>query len=153
MPQLSYATLERHVGEDLGASPWRTIDQDSIDAFASCTDDPQWIHVDRARAQAGPFGTTIAHGYLTLALLVPMLRDLGVFPDDGTTVINYGVDRLRFLQPVPSGARVRARVRLDEVRAKGEGRQLVTVHCEVEIEGDSKPALVADALYLYLAPA
>jgi len=153
MPQLTFATCRDHVGADLGTSPWRTVDQERIDAFAACTDDPQWIHVDAERAARGPFGTTIAHGYLTLALLVAMLRDVGAFPDDGTTVLNYGMERLRFITPVPSGARVRTRASLADVRPKGDGRLLATLHCEVEIDGVAGPALVADVLYLLLAPA
>ncbi len=152
MPPLTFATYPDAAGTELGASAWHEVGQERIDAFAACTDDPQWIHVDRERAAAGPFGTTIAHGYLTLSLLVAMLRDVGVFPVDGTTAINYGLERLRFLTPVPSGARVRARASLTEVRPKGPGRLLATLHCEVEIEGRDGLALVTDALYLLVAP-
>jgi len=102
MAAMTFADFRDASGRDLGASPWVPIEQRRIDAFAACTDDHQWIHVDAERAAAGPFGTTIAHGYLTLSLLVPMLEGLGAFPQDGTTVVNYGVDRLRFLTPVPS---------------------------------------------------
>ncbi len=153
MAALTFATFPDAQGRELGPSPWMRVDQDRIDAFAECTDDRQWIHVDRQRAAAGPFGGTIAHGYLTLSLLVPMLVELGTFPDDGTTVINYGLDKLRFLRPVPSGARVRLHATVAEVTPKGEGRLLAAYDCRVEIEGEDTPALIARALHLLVAPA
>ncbi len=152
MAALSFATYPEAVGRVLGPGTWVTVDQDRIDAFAACTDDRQWIHVDRARAAAGPFGTTIAHGYLTLSLLVPMLDALGALPHDGTTVINYGIDRLRFVGVVPSGACVRLRATVAAVAPKGVGRLLVTFGCEVEVEGSDRPALVAEVLHLLVAP-
>lgn len=151
MPAMTFADYRDAAGRDLGASPWIQIGQDRIDAFAACTDDHQWIHVEPERAAAGPFGTTIAHGYLTLSLLVPMLEGLGAFPQDGTTVVNYGVDRLRFLTPVPSNARVRLHARVAEVRPKGDDRLLVSFECSVEIEGHDGPALVAQVLHLLVA--
>lgn len=152
MTPLTYQAYATAQGRDLGASPWLTVDQARIDAFAETTEDDQWIHVDRERAARGPFGTTIAHGYLTLALLIPMIRGLGAFPEDGTTVVNYGVDRLRFLAPVPSGARIRGHVTVGEVRPKGDERLLVPLHCRVEIEGEETPALLADVLLLLVRP-
>lgn len=152
MSALSFATYPEAVGRTLGPGPWMTVGQDRIDAFAACTDDRQWIHVDRQRATAGPFGTTIAHGYLTLSLLVPMLDALGALPHDGTTVINYGIDRLRLVGVVPSGARVRLRATVSNVAPRGAGRLLVTFGCEVEVEGSDKPALVAEVLHLLVAP-
>ncbi|HKI58781.1 MAG TPA: MaoC family dehydratase [Trueperaceae bacterium] len=152
MPTLTYASYETARGHDLGRSPWVTIDQGRIDAFAACTDDRQWIHVDHERAAAGPFGTTIAHGYLTLSLLVPMLTALGAFPDDGTTVINYGLDKLRFIRPVRSGSRVRLHARIADVQPKGEGRLLASFDCRVEIEGEDGPALAARVLHMLVAP-
>lgn len=147
---LTYAEVMNAEGRSLPVSSWVDVPQSRIDAFAACTGDDQWIHVDAARAASGPFGGTIAHGYLTLSLLVPMLVDVGVFPDDGTTVVNYGVDGLRYLAPVPSGSRVRLRSEVRAVRPKGDDRTLATVHCEVEIEGVSTPALVADVLLLFV---
>lgn len=152
MPTLSYADYETAKGRELGRSPWVAIDQHRIDAFADCTDDHQWIHIDRERAAGGPFGTTVAHGYLTLSLLVPMLASLGTFPGDGTTVINYGLDTLRFVRPVPSGSRVRLHARIADVQPKGEGRLLASFDCSVEIEGDDTPALVARVLHMLVAP-
>ena len=151
MAAMTFADYRDAAGRDLGASPWIQIGQDRIDAFAACTDDRQWIHVEPERAAAGPFGTTIAHGYLTLSLLVPMLEGLGAFPQDGTTVVNYGVDRLRFLTPVPSNARVRLHARVADVRPKGDDRLLVSFECNVEIEGHDGPALIAQVLHLLVA--
>lgn len=153
MVALTFASYPDAQGQDLGPSPWLTLDQARIDAFADCTEDHQWIHVDRERAAAGPFGGTIAHGFLTLSLLVPMLEALGTFPQDGTTVINYGLDKVRFLKPVPAGARVRLHASVAEVTPKGDGRLLVAFDCSVEIEGETTPALAARALHLMVAQA
>lgn len=152
MTPLSYADLASVEGRVLPASDWVAVPQSRIDAFAACTGDDQWIHVDVERARGGPFGSTIAHGYLTLSLLVPMLVSVGVFPEDGTTVVNYGIDALRYLAPVPSGARVRVHAEIRKVRPKGPNRYLASVHCEVEIEGVDTRALVADVLLLFVAP-
>lgn len=137
-------------GRELGPSAPVVVSQDRIDAFAECTLDRQWIHVDRERAAAGPFGGTIAHGYLTLSLLVHLCTDVGLFPE-GVTVINYGLDRLRFPAPLPSGSSVRLRARVAELTPKGEGRVLAKIACEVRADGAYAPALVADVLYLYVA--
>ncbi len=137
-------------GRDLGPSRPVVVSQERIDAFADCTLDRQWIHVDRERAGRGPFGGTIAHGYLTLSLLVHLSTDLGLFPP-GVTVVNYGIDRLRFPAPLPSGSSVRLRARLAELTPKGEGRVLAKIACEVRADGADAPALVADVLYLYVA--
>lgn len=153
MPSLSYQGYSAARGRELGPSPWMAVDQERIDAFADCTDDHQWIHVDRQRAAAGPFGGTIAHGYLTLSLLVPMMVALGAFPEDGTTVVNYGLDRLRFITPVPSGARVRLHAVVAEVQPRGDGRLLASLDCRVEVEGKDAPALAARVLLLLVAPA
>ncbi len=101
------------VGEELGPTSWIDISQERIDAFAGATDDPQWIHVDPERAADGPFGTTIAHGFLTLSLCVPMLYEL--FPPSERAMVNYGVNRVRFPAPVPSGRRVRGRFKVVSV--------------------------------------
>ena len=117
------------VGEELGPTAWIEVTQERIDAFAAATDDPQWIHVDPERAADGPFGTTIAHGFLTLSLCVPMLYE--VLPRDGAMAVNYGTNRVRFPAPVPSGGRIRGRFRVLDVEAtcpwctrddRGDGR-------------------------------
>ena len=143
-------TLSQFVGQSLGTSGWLTVNQDRIDAFAEVTDDHQWIHVDAERAgREAPGGTTIAHGLLTLSLLPAMRSELGLVPDGVGHAINYGYDRIRFLAPVPPGARLRARTVLTAATPKGRG-WLVTTRNTVEIEGGDKPALVADALTLFL---
>jgi len=140
----SYATLPAFVGRELGVGNWLTIDQNLIDRFAECTGDHQWIHVDVERCRReSPFGTTIAHGFLTLSLLAKMIMDLGVIPGDVGRVINAGVDSVRFKAPVRSGARVRARATMAAAQAKGETRQLVTVAATLELEGEAEPALSA----------
>ena len=138
--------LAAAVGTHLGFSDWLTVDQHRIDTFADATGDHQWIHVDRELAAAGPFGTTIAHGFLTLSLVPYLLRDLVDYPA-WPVRINYGSDRVRFLAPVPVNSRVRAAAELIAVRPSGTGTQ-VTVSVTVEIEGSDKPALVAQTLTL-----
>ncbi len=133
------------VGRELGPTSWIDVTQERIDAFAAATDDPQWIHVDPARAAAGPFGTTIAHGFLTLSLCVPMLDE--VLPSDGAMGVNYGTNRVRFLAPVPSGSRIRGRFRVLSVDEIDLGRR-ATIEATIEIEGADKPACVAELIVL-----
>lgn len=145
-------TLQDHVGRELGLSSWVLVDQDRIDAFAECTGDHQWIHVDPERAgRESPLGTTIAHGYLTLSLLPMMTAEIGLIPEGVTSALNYGSDKVRFLVPVPSGARVRARVELVSAVEKRPGQTLLTTRSTVEIEGSETPALVAETLALLLS--
>jgi acyl dehydratase len=146
------ATIADFVGKELGVSGWITIDQQRIDAFAACTGDHQWIHVDVERAKReSPFGTTIAHGYLTLSLLPVMQHEVGTLPAGVVASLNYGTNRVRFITPVKSGARIRDHITLAEAEDKGDGRILTTTRHVVEIEGEEKPALVADAMALLLA--
>jgi acyl dehydratase len=135
-------------GLELGPSAWREITQQRIDAFAAATDDPQWIHVDPVRAADGPFGTTIAHGYLTLALLVPFAYEL-LPVEDAALTVNYGLNRVRFPSPVPSGSRVRARFRVESAEPVTGGTQ-VTMAATVEREGAEKPACVAELVFRFL---
>jgi acyl dehydratase len=129
-------------------SGWRELDQARIDQFAGATDDPQWIHVDPARAAAGPFGTTIAHGFLTLSLVVPLFEE-ALPPLEGYALtVNYGLNRVRFTAPVPVGSRIRGRFRVDAVDEIPGGEQL-TVAATVELEGSEKPACVAEALFRF----
>ena len=129
-------------------SGWRELDQARIDLFAQATDDPQWIHVDAARAAAGPGGTTIAHGFLTLSLVVPLF-DEALPPLDGYALtVNYGLNRVRFTAPVPVGSRIRGRFRVEAVDEIPGGEQL-TVDVTVELEGSEKPACVAEALFRF----
>ena len=145
------STLEQFVGQELGVSDWLTVDQERINEFADCTGDHQWIHVDVERAKReSPLGSTIAHGYLTLSLLVTMLNGLNVVPEGVSHVLNYGLDRVRFIAPVKAGARIRDRVVLMAVEAQGKGRLLLTFQNTVEIEDEKKPALMAETLALLL---
>jgi acyl dehydratase len=138
------AELEEAVGTHLGHSEWHTVNQDQIDAFAAATGDHQWIHVDPAKAAEGPFGSTVAHGFLTLSL-VPMLT-WQVYKVDGVTMaVNYGADKLRFPSPVPVGSRVRAGVELTSVTPNKLGYQIAT-RVTIELDGSDKPACVADML-------
>lgn len=152
LPGLTFASIEQFVDKELGVSDWLTIDQSRIDAFAVVTMDWQWIHVDRARATIeSPFGNTIAHGYLSLSLLSYFQFAIGVFPDDVTSILNYGLDRVRFVQPVISGQNVRARLKLLSVEARPQGRKLVKMENTVEIEGEPRPALLAETLNLLIS--
>jgi acyl dehydratase len=138
------AGLGRHA---LGASNWRAIEQPRIDGFADATDDHQWIHVDTARAAEGPFGRTIAHGYLTLSLVPAMLDELLVVTDQvrGT---NYGLERVRFTNPVPEGSRIRLAATLAGAERRDDGGVRYSVELEVQIEGHERPALVGESVYL-----
>lgn len=143
----SPAALLDAIGADLGTTGWITVDQQRIDAFAAATGDGQWIHTDPQRAAAGPFGGTIAHGYLTLSLLAAFTADL-IEVRETAMAINYGIDRLRFLQPVRSGSRVRASGTITSAEEVGLGVRL-GVKIAVEIDGDATPALVADSIILF----
>ena len=143
----SMATLSDFVGGELGASNWTTVDQPRIDAFAACTGDRQWIHVDVERAEReSPFGSTIAHGYLTLSLLASLAIEVGLVPKDASAALNYGLDKVRFMAPVKAGARVRNRVVLLSAEDKGGGRVLLKTQNTLQIEGEQKPALIAETL-------
>jgi acyl dehydratase len=149
---LSLGNIQAFVGREIGASGWMTLDQGRIDEFAHCTDDRQWIHVDVERARReSPVGTTIAHGYLTLAMIAPSTFEVLVQPAGISQALNYGLDRVRFLAPVKSGARVRNRIKLVAAEAKGDGRFLLTTENTIEIENEAKPALIAHALVLAIA--
>jgi acyl dehydratase len=149
IPGYGMKTAAEFVGKDLGASSWQLIDQDRINAFADCTGDHQWIHVDVERAKReGPFGGTIAHGYLTLSMLAPLQQEIGVIPEDAGQAINYGLDKLRFVTPVKAGSQIRMRVRLLSIEDRGKGRLLLRTENTFEIEGEDKPALTAESLAL-----
>ena len=145
------STLRHFVGQELGVSDWLTVDQARVNEFADCTGDEQWIHVDveRARRQS-PLGSTIAHGYLTLALLPTMQKEVVTVPAGISQVVNYGLDRVRFITPVKAGARIRTRVLLLAAGPQVEGRFLLTFQNTVEIEGETKPALIAQTLALLI---
>jgi len=124
--ELTLAGLSERIGSELGVSDWVVIDQERIDIFASCTGDRQWIHVDPERAKReSPFRGPIAHGYLTLAMVAPLAMQIGVIPKDAAAGLNYGIDKVRFLAPVPAGARVRLRVVLAGVEPRDGGQVIV----------------------------
>ena len=139
------STLGELVAVELGPSGWLDVTQERIDAFAAATEDYQWIHVDRERAAAGPFGTTIAHGFLTLSLCVPMLYEL--LPPADATVVNYGVNRVRFPAAVSAGGRIRGRFRVVSVE-EGSSGERANIEAIVECEGVGKPVCVAELVVL-----
>ncbi len=144
--------LQGLIGQEVGVSRWFEVDQARIDAFADCTEDRQFIHVDPQAARATPFGGTIAHGFLTLSLASAMSYD-AVRPLDGVVMgVNYGFDKLRFLTPVRAGRRVRGRFKLLSAEDKGGGRWLLKHELIVEIDGEDKPALVAEWLAMQMLP-
>lgn len=131
-------------GTEIGTSEWFTVGQERIDGFADATEDHQWIHVDAEKAKSGPFGTTIAHGFLTLSLLPKLVQ--GIYRVDGVKMgVNYGMNKVRFTNPVPVGGRVRAKVELTDVTDVSGGVQLA-LGVTVELEGSDRPALVAEWL-------
>ena len=148
MPAASLDEIRAKIGSEVGVSDWISIDQARIDAFAEATEDRQFIHVDPEAAARTPFGGTVAHGFLTLSLLSRMAADAMLLPDSTNLVVNYGVNRVRFLAPVRAGARVRGRFTLDSVEEKAPGQMLMLHTVTVEIEGEDKPALNAEWLGL-----
>ena len=140
--------LAAAVGADLGTSDWFEIDQDRVNLFADATDDHQWIHVDEERAAQGPFGGTIAHGYMTVSLIPALSKSIFSIETDGPR-LNYGLNKVRFPHPVKVGSRVRAQATLAELTDVPAGKQLV-VRYTIEIEGEAKPACVAETVVLLL---
>ena len=138
-------------GKDLGYSEWLDIDQDRIDAFAEVTNDHNFIHVDPDAAAQTPFGSTIAHGFLTLSLVISMFYEVAVYPENMVMGINYGMNKVRFLAPVKVGSRIRLQATLVGVSERSPGRFLQTHDLTVEIEGEAKPALVGQFLTLTVA--
>ena len=148
MPIAAIDDIRSRVGEEVGISSWILVDQARIDAFADATEDRQFIHVDPDLAAKTPFGGTVAHGFLTLALLSRMAAEAMLLPDTLKVAVNYGCERVRFLAPVRSGKRVRGRFTLEAVEDRGTGELLVRHQVAVEIEGEDRPALVGQWLTL-----
>ena len=144
--ELTLQELEALGQRDLGASEWVTLDQRRIDLFAEATGDHQWIHVDPEAAAQGPFGGTVAHGYLSLALIPGLLSQL-LTVTDAHMGINYGIERIRFTSPVPSGSDVRLKAKITSSERRGAGI-LYHLGVEIEIQGQEKPALVGEVVYL-----
>lgn len=143
---LTISEIEGTTERELGVSDWHKVEQSHVNQFAEATGDHQWIHVDPEMAKQGPFGTTIAHGYLSLSLL-PMLLSQVMSVTDARMGVNYGTDKVRFISPVPVGSRVRVKAKLLEGNRKGDG-VLYKVGVELEIEGQDKPAMVGEVLYM-----
>ncbi len=148
MPQVPVAQLKDYIGKELGHSEWLTIDQQRVDRFADCTGDHQFIHVDPEKAAQTPFGGTIAHGFLSLSLLPRLSGDLLVVPEGTRMGVNYGLDSLRFIQPVRVGSRVRLGLTLIDAHEKNPGQWLLKARAVMEIEGSEKPAYIAETLAL-----
>ncbi|PKL98857.1 MAG: dehydratase [Gammaproteobacteria bacterium HGW-Gammaproteobacteria-9] len=148
MPQVPVAQLKDYIGKELGHSEWLTIDQERVNQFADCTGDHQFIHIDTEKAAQTPFGGTIAHGFLSLSLLPMLSGDLLVVPEGTKMGVNYGLDSLRFIQPVRVGSRVRLGLTLIDVHEKNPGQWLLKARAVMEIEGSEKPAYIAETLAL-----
>ncbi|NWC07878.1 MaoC family dehydratase [Pseudomonas agarici] len=148
MPYVPVAQLYDYVGQELGRSEWLTIDQERINLFAQATGDYQFIHVDPVKAAQTPFGTTIAHGLLSLSLMPKLMEDILVLPEGLKMVINYGLDSVRFIQPVKVDSRVRLKVELSDAIQKKPGQWLLKAIATLEIEGQEKPAYIAEPLSL-----
>jgi acyl dehydratase len=145
---LEPAAYRALIGRELGVSGWRRIDQATIDAFADLTDDHQFIHVDPARARATPLGGTVAHGFLTLSLLSHFAHEVVPRLAGAVMSVNYGIERLRFLAPVPAGARLRGRFVLKDLRERRPREWLSVLSVQIELEGSERPALIAEWLGL-----
>jgi len=150
--RMKAADLGAHLGQEIGVSSWITVDQQRIDEFAHCTGDHQWIHVDVERsAKDSPFGTTVAHGFLTLSLLAPTSFETMISRLDVKQVINYGLEKVRFLAPLRAGKRVRNRIKIAALEDKGGGRTLLTTENTIEIESEDKPAAIAFAQVMLMS--
>ncbi|MHC8413253.1 MaoC family dehydratase [Pseudomonas sp. Hz4] len=148
MPYVPVAELKDYVGKELGRSGWLTIDQERINLFAEATGDYQFIHVDPVKAAQTPFGSTIAHGFLSLSLIPKLMEDILILPEGVKMVVNYGLDSVRFIQPVKVNSRVRLKVDMNEVTEKKPGQWLLKATATLEIEGSDKPAYIAEPLSL-----
>ena len=148
MPSVPAAQLQDYVGKELGKSEWLSIDQQRINQFAECTGDHQFIHVDPDKARHTPFGTTIAHGFLSLSLIPVLMENLMLVPEGLKMAVNYGLDSVRFIQPVKVDSRVRLSAKVLDVTEKRPGQWLFKVEATLEIEGEDKPAYIAESLSL-----
>ncbi len=146
MKTVKDSDLEGLIGTEIGVSDWAVMDQDRINVFADVTEDHQFIHIDEAAAQKTPFGGTIAHGFLTLSMLSKFSEGSGLVIEGTKMGVNYGFEKVRFLAPVPSGSKIRGRFSLKDVVEKKPGQFLLTYEVSVDIEGQDKPALIADWL-------
>lgn len=146
--EMSWEEITKYIGKEIGVSEWMEITQDRINAFAETTKDKQWIHVDESKAKIGPLGTTVAHSFLVLSLLPYFNLQNRILPAGIKMMVNYGLNRVRFTNPVPVGSKIRNRTVLKEIQEKSFGGRLLTLENIVEIEGQAKPAMVAEFLTL-----
>ncbi len=143
-----YNDLESLIGKNIGSTDWMKITQERINTFADATDDPQWIHVDPVRAKDGPYGTTIAHGYLTLSLIVPLFTSLLL--DEGVTAkVNYGLNKVRWPAPVKVDSNIRLTVTIVDVQPTKDGAKEITFDGSIEVEGSDRPACVAQPVFRF----
>jgi len=143
--------LKNYLGKEISASDWFEIDQDRVNQFAMCTEDPQWIHTDEEKAKSGPFGGTIVHGLLMVSLVPSFLTDNFAFNLTGVSMfINYGFNKVRFIAPVMVGSRIRIRFVATEFQDKGNGNYLLNVSCTFDVEGSEKPACIAEYLAMFI---
>lgn len=147
---ISVTDFKNSAGMELGPSDWLLIDQQRIDRFAEATNDHQFIHVDADKAATTPFGSTIAHGFLSLSLVSHLVGQIMLKPEGTVMGINYGSDKVRFLQPVKVNSRLRARARVEKVSARPGGQFLIKSLVTIEIENEQRPALIAEILSLYI---
>ena len=152
MKILPIEEIKNMVGQHIGVSEWLEVDQDRINQFAEATNDHQFIHVDPEAAKNTPWGTTIAHGYLTLSLLSYMPSEAGVIPENFSMAINYGLDKVRFIEAVPVNSKIRASSTLVDVQDKKGGRWLLKSSVTIEIENIEKPAAIIEALAMFVVP-
>ncbi|MEI2764599.1 MAG: MaoC family dehydratase [Dermatophilaceae bacterium] len=145
---VTFDNAESLIGQSLGSTEWMEITQARVNTFADATDDPQWIHVDPERAKDGPFGGTIAHGYLTLSLIVPMFTDL-LDVEGVTTKLNLGLNRVRFTSPVKVGSSIRLTASMADVKTVGGGGKELVWDGTIEVQGSDKPACVLQAVYRF----
>ncbi len=147
--KLTFANMTDKIGQHLGTSQWFVVDQNKVNMFAECTGDQQWIHIDVERAKKeSPFGGPVAHGYLTLSLLAGLSSDMDIRPAGIAAIINYGLDKVRFLNPVAVGSRVRLQTKLVSFDRKENGHYLMKTENTIEIENVDKPALISENLAL-----
>jgi acyl dehydratase len=152
MPAMTFSGMKEMVGKELGVSSWLTVDQSMIDQFAEVTRDKQWIHIDVERAKReSPYGAPVAHGYLTLSLIAALAYEIGGLPEGTAAGFNYGLDKVRFLTPVRAGSRIRLRSTLLAFDEKAPRQYLMKWNSVIEIEGEEKPALVAETLAMVVA--
>ncbi len=151
-PQTVVEQMRRLIGQEIGVSDWFLIDQDRIDRFCECTEDNQWIHTDPEKATRGPYGTTIAPGFLAISLIAAMSKSKQVAFDTSSVemLLNYGLNKVRFLNPIPVNSRIRSRMVLTEVEEKAPKRVLVTTRHTIEIQGTDEPACVVEIVGLYI---